>query len=145
MAYYGAPLLSKGKVLGVIEVLHREPFEPSAAWLERFEMLTAQAAIAVDNAQLFSELERRNLELGLAYDETIEGWAGALDLRDKETEGHSRRVTEMAVELCRQLGIPPEQLVHARRGALLHDIGKMGMRTRSCSNRESSPMRSGSR
>ncbi|WP_161883475.1 PAS domain S-box protein [Deinococcus alpinitundrae] len=128
MAYYGAPLLSKGKVLGVIEVLHREPFHPSAAWLERFEMLTAQAAIAVDNAQLFAELEGKNLELRLAYDETIEGWAQALDLRDKETEGHSRRVTEMAVALCRQLGIPSEQLVHVRRGALLHDIGKMGIR-----------------
>ncbi|WP_161884269.1 HD domain-containing phosphohydrolase, partial [Deinococcus alpinitundrae] len=127
MAYYGVPLLSKGKVLGVIEVLHREPFEPSAAWLETFEMLTAQAAIAVDNAQLFAELEGKNLELRLAYDETIEGWAGALDLRDKETEGHSRRVTEMAVALCRQLGVVPEQLVHVRRGALLHDIGKMGI------------------
>ncbi|WP_161883889.1 PAS domain S-box protein [Deinococcus alpinitundrae] len=127
MAYYGAPLMSKGKVLGVIEVLHREPFEPSAAWLETFEMLTAQAAIAVDNAQLFTELERKNLELRLAYDETIEGWAHALDLRDKETEGHSRRVTEMAVALCRQLGVVPEQLVQVRRGALLHDIGKMGI------------------
>ncbi|WP_161884410.1 PAS domain S-box protein [Deinococcus alpinitundrae] len=128
MAYYGAPLMSKGKVVGVIEVLHRQPFEPSAAWLETFEMLTAQAAIAMDNAQLFSELERRNLELRLAYDETIEGWARALDLRDKETEGHSQRVTKMTVALCRRLGASPEQLVHVQRGALLHDIGKMGIR-----------------
>ncbi|WP_161883545.1 PAS domain S-box protein [Deinococcus alpinitundrae] len=127
MAYYGAPLVIKGEVLGVIEVLHREPFHQSAAWLETFEMLTAQAAIAVDNAQLFAELKHKNLELRLAYDETIEGWAQALDLRDKETEGHSRRVTGMAVALCRQLAIPLEQLVNVRRGALLHDIGKMGM------------------
>ena len=91
-------------------------------------MLAGQAAIAVDNAQLFAELERKNLELRLAYDETIEGWARALDLRDKETEGHSRRVTEMTVALCQQLGASPEQLVHVRRGALLHDIGKMGIR-----------------
>ncbi|WP_161884017.1 PAS domain S-box protein [Deinococcus alpinitundrae] len=128
MAYYGVPLISKGKVLGVIEVLHREPFHPSATWLSTFEMLTAQAAIAVDNAQLFAELERRNLELRLAYDETIEGWSRALDLRDHETEGHSRRVTEMTVNLCQRLAAPPEQLVHVRRGALLHDIGKMGIR-----------------
>ncbi|WP_407543157.1 HD domain-containing phosphohydrolase (plasmid) [Deinococcus radiomollis] len=127
-AYYGAPLIIKGQVLGVIEVLHREPFEPSAIWLETFEMLTAQAAIAVDNAQLFTELEGKNLELRLAYDETIEGWAHALDLRDHETEGHSRRVTERTVQLCRQLGIPSEKLVDVRRGALLHDIGKMGIR-----------------
>jgi len=126
-AYHAAPLIAKGKVMGVIEVLHREPFHPSAAWLETFEMLTAQAAIAVDNAQLFAELDHKNLELRLAYDETIEGWSQALDLRDKETEGHSRRVTEMAVALCRQLGVPSEQLVHVRRGALLHDIGKMGI------------------
>ena len=91
-------------------------------------MLCAQAAIAVDNAQLFAELERRNLELRLAYDETIEGWARALDLRDHETEGHSRRVTEMTVALCQQLGASAEQLVQVRRGALLHDIGKMGIR-----------------
>ena len=127
MAYYGAPIIIKGKVLGVIEVLHREPFEPSPAWLETFDVLNNQAAIAVDSSSLFTELERRNLELRLAYDETIEGWARALDLRDKETEGHSRRVTELTVALCERLGSPPEQLVHVRRGALLHDIGKMGI------------------
>ena len=126
-AYYGAPLLAKGRVLGVIEVFRRELFEPSALWLETLQTLTAQAAIAVDNAQLFTELERKNLELRLAYDETIEGWARALDLRDKETEGHSRRVTEMTVALCQQLGTTSEQLVQVRRGALLHDIGKVGI------------------
>jgi putative nucleotidyltransferase with HDIG domain len=127
MAYCAAPIIAKGKVLGVIEVLNRNPFEPSPAWLETFDVFNNQAAIAVDNNLLFSELERRNLELRLAYDETIEGWAKALDLRDKETEGHSRRVTEMTVRLCRQLGLSSEQLVQVRRGALLHDIGKMGV------------------
>ncbi|ULH17039.1 PAS domain S-box protein (plasmid) [Deinococcus sp. KNUC1210] len=127
MAYYGVPLMAKGTVLGVIEVLHREPFEPSATWLETFDMLGAQAAIAIDNARLFAALERRNQDLRLAYDETIEGWARALDLRDKETEGHSRRVTELTVQLCRCLGVAPETLVDVRRGALLHDIGKMGI------------------
>ncbi len=127
MAYYGAPIIIKGKVMGVIEVLHREPFEPSPTWLETFDNFDNQAAIAVYSSSLFTELERRNLELRLAYDETIEGWARALDLRDKETEGHSRRVTELTVALCQRLGLPHEQLVHVRRGALLHDIGKMGI------------------
>ena len=125
--YYAAPLIAKGRVLGVIEVLRQRRFEPSAAWLETVDTLVGQAAIAVENAQLLKELEQRNVELRLAYDETIEGWARALDLRDKETEGHSRRVTEMTLELCHALGFPPEELVNVRRGALLHDIGKMGI------------------
>jgi HD-GYP domain-containing protein (c-di-GMP phosphodiesterase class II) len=62
-----------------------------------------------------------------AYDATIEGWARALELRDMETEGHSRRVVDTTIELARQLGIEESQLVHVRQGALLHDIGKMGV------------------
>ncbi|THF84351.1 PAS domain S-box protein [Deinococcus sp. KSM4-11] len=127
-SYYAAPLIARGQVLGVIEVLHQRTFVPSSQWLETIEALIGQAAIAVENALLFQELEHRNMELRLAYDETIEGWARALDLRDKETEGHSRRVTELTVELCQHLGLPPEQIVQVRRGALLHDIGKMGIR-----------------
>jgi len=126
-AYAALPLVAKGKVQGVMEVLRQQAFESSSDWLETLQTLAGQAAIAVDNAQLFIELERGNLELGLAYQETIEGWARALDLRDKETEGHSRRVTELTVRLCRQLGVPAAELVHVQRGALLHDIGKMGI------------------
>ena len=66
-------------------------------------------------------------ELLHAYDATIEGWSRALDLRDHETEGHSRRVTEMTLRLARAVGLPEAELVHIRRGALLHDIGKMGV------------------
>lgn len=127
MTYFAMPIIAKGKVLGVLEVLHRQPFEPSSGWLEVFEMLISQAAIAVSNDGLFRDLEQTSLELRSAYEETIEGWAMALDLRDHETEGHSRRVTEMTVTLCQQLGISAEKLVDVRRGALLHDIGKMGV------------------
>ena len=73
------------------------------------------------------QLTRMNSELLTAYDKTIEGWSQALDLRDKETEGHTQRVTETAVELARYTGMGEEQLVHVRRGALLHDIGKLGI------------------
>lgn len=66
-------------------------------------------------------------ELRAAYDSTIEGWSRALDLRDKETEGHSIRVTEHIVRLAAELGMSEEELSHVRRGALLHDIGKMGI------------------
>ncbi len=74
-----------------------------------------------------AHLRRSNTELRLAYDTTIEGWARALELRDKETEGHTRRVTDMTVRLARLVGVDDESLVHIRRGALLHDIGKMGV------------------
>lgn len=67
------------------------------------------------------------LELAAAYEATLEGWARALDLRDRETEGHSRRVTALALQLARKMGVSEEDCVHIRRGALLHDIGKMGI------------------
>jgi putative nucleotidyltransferase with HDIG domain len=62
-----------------------------------------------------------------AYDTTLEGWSAALDLRDKETEGHTQRVTRMTLKLAESMGFKQEQLVQVRRGALLHDIGKMGV------------------
>jgi PAS domain S-box-containing protein/putative nucleotidyltransferase with HDIG domain len=73
------------------------------------------------------ELQRANQDLRDAYDITIEGWVRALDLRDHETEGHTQRVTELTVRLARALGCSEEEIVHIRRGALLHDIGKMGI------------------
>jgi len=72
-------------------------------------------------------LKRANAELAQAYDTTLEGWSRALDLRDKETEGHSERVTELTLRLARLVGMSDSDLIHVRRGALLHDIGKMGV------------------
>ncbi|MBI3169551.1 MAG: response regulator, partial [Chloroflexi bacterium] len=76
--------------------------------------------------------ERQNLEaahqqLLLAYDKTIEGWSRAMDLRDKETEGHTQRVTQMTLKLAKLFSIQDEELKHIQRGALLHDIGKLGI------------------
>ena len=93
--------------------------------------------LSVANEQLRSELRRReqaeaeakrtNAELFEAYETTLEGWAAALDLRDKETEGHSQRVTELTLRMAREMGFADDELVHVRRGALLHDIGKLGV------------------
>lgn len=127
VTYYGVPLIVKGQVVGVLEVFHRKPFEADEDWLRFLEILAGQTAIAVDNAQLFQNLQRSNVDLMLAYDATIEGWSRALDLRDKETEGHTLRVTEMTERLARAMGISEAEIVHIRRGALLHDIGKMGV------------------
>lgn len=127
VSYFGVPLIAKGQVKGVLELFHRTPLHPDEEWLNYLDILAGQTAIAIDNASLFEGLQKANLELVLAYDVTLEGWAKALELRDKETQGHSERVTEMTIRLARQMGFDEESLVHVRRGALLHDIGKMGI------------------
>ncbi|MEX2540832.1 MAG: HD domain-containing phosphohydrolase [Trueperaceae bacterium] len=125
--YLAVPLVSKGKLQGVLEVFGRSELESAGDWLEFLEALALQTAIAIDNVMLFQGLERSASELALAYDATIEGWARALDLRDHETEGHSRRVTEITESLARHMGVAESDLAHIRRGALLHDIGKLGV------------------
>ena len=75
----------------------------------------------------FDSLKRSNLDLTLAYDTTLEGWSHALELRDNETKGHTLRVAEMTLKLARMAGMTRTELVHVRRGALLHDIGKMAV------------------
>jgi PAS domain S-box-containing protein len=127
VSFYGVPLQSKGLIKGVLEMYFRHPFKPGTDWLDFIHMLAGQAVIAIDNSRLFEELQHSNQELSLAYDTTLEGWGKALELRDKETEGHTRRVTELTLKLARQIGIPEAELTHIRRGVLLHDIGKMGV------------------
>ncbi len=126
-AYYAAPLIAKAQVKGVLEVFHRSALQPDEEWLNFLEALAGQAAIAIDNTTLFEGLQRSNVELVLAYQTTLEGWSRALDLRDKETEGHTLRVTEMTLRLARALAVSEAEIVHIERGALLHDIGKMGV------------------
>ena len=127
VTYHAIPLMAEGRVKGVLECFRRAAMEPDSEWLAFAAMLAEQAAIAIDNAALFEDLRRSNEELKVAYDSTIEGWARALDLRDRDTEGHSRRVTEMALAPARDMGLGEAELVHFRRGALLHDMGKLGV------------------
>lgn len=125
--YCSAPMMVKGKLVGVLEVFHRAEINYNDEWSNFMEVLAAQAATAVDNARLFSDLQRSNLDLRMAYDATIEGWSRAMDLRDKETEGHTQRVTHITVRMARAMGLRDDEVAQARRGALLHDIGKMGV------------------
>jgi len=127
VAYFGMPLVAKGLVRGVLEVFHRTPLAPDGEWMDFLDTLAEQAAIAVDNSGLFAQLQRSNTDLELAYDTTLEGWSRALDLRDKETEGHTQRVTDVTERLARAMGLGEADLVQMRRGSLLHDIGKMGI------------------
>jgi len=127
MSYYAVPLVTKGEVKGVLEIFHRSRLNPDQEWLDFLETLGGQTAIAVENSMLFEDLQRSNFELVMAYDATIEGWSRALDLRDRETEGHTQRVTNMTLRLARKMGLSEERLTLIKRGALLHDIGKMGI------------------
>jgi len=127
VSYFAVPLVAKSQAKGVLEVFHRSRLERNPEWLDFLEALASQAAIVIENASLFSDLQRSNIELNLAYDSTLEGWSRALDLRDRETEGHSQRVAEITLRLARAMSVDEPDLVHIRRGALLHDIGKLGI------------------
>jgi PAS domain S-box-containing protein/putative nucleotidyltransferase with HDIG domain len=127
ITYYSVPLLARGMVKGVLEIYQRSHFEPDIEWPNFLQSLAGQTAIAIDNAEMFGELQRTNMDLLLAYESTLDGWSHALELRDQETEGHTRRVTEMTVRLADLMGFDMDALTHIRRGALLHDIGKMGV------------------
>ena len=127
VTYFGVPLIAKGQVKGILETYYRHRENPDRDWLGFLETLAGQTAIAIDNSLLFEELQQTNLDLSAAYDATIEGWSKALDMRDRETEGHTLRVTQMTLQLAEEIGISVNDMIHIRRGSLLHDIGKMGV------------------
>jgi HD-GYP domain-containing protein (c-di-GMP phosphodiesterase class II) len=127
VAYHAIPLIAKGQIQGVLEVFRRTPMQVDQDWFSFFEMLAGQTAIAIDNGRLFVNLQQSNLELTLAYDATIQGWSQALELRDEDTEGHTLRVTDLTLRLIQAMGIEEVEIEHARRGSLLHDIGKIAI------------------
>jgi putative nucleotidyltransferase with HDIG domain len=130
-----APLKLKEKIIGVLYVdnrVHTGVFQQSD--LSLITAFADQAAVAIHNAELFEDLkktnfqlEAANIELGIAYEATLRGWVRALDVRDKETEGHTQRVTVLTQRLAQKMGMDRDQLEHITRGALLHDIGKMAI------------------
>ncbi|MBI4307856.1 MAG: PAS domain-containing protein [Chloroflexi bacterium] len=127
VTYVGVPLVSKGRILGVLETYHRIPFEPDEEWMRFLDALAIQTAVAIDEATLYNDLHRANVDLTLAYDTTLAGWARALELRDYETAGHSRRVCEMSERVAKAMGLSDTEIAHAHRGTLLHDIGKLAI------------------
>jgi PAS domain S-box-containing protein len=127
VSFVGIPLIAKGKTCGIMEILSRSEACWDHEWLQLADDLAGRATVALDSATLFADLQEANDELVRAYDATLEGWVRALDLRDHETEGHTQRVTQMTVQLAEHMGLPSSDLPHLRRGALLHDIGKIGI------------------
>lgn len=123
-----APLKVKDELIGVLYVDNRA--QTGIFTNDELDLISTfanQAAVAIDNARLFESLQASNEELQEAYHATLEGWVRALDLRDKETEGHTKRVTALTETLARRMGVGEDALVHIQRGALLHDIGKMAI------------------
>ncbi len=125
--FYAVPLISKGKVKGVLEVFEREHLHHDRGWVDFLNSVAGQAAIAIDSVSLFNDLQRSNADLSLAYESTLEGWSAALDLRDRATEGHTQRVAKLTEQVAISMGITGNELLNIRRGALLHDIGKVGV------------------
>ncbi|MBT3316113.1 MAG: GAF domain-containing protein [Anaerolineae bacterium] len=121
------PLINKKEIIGVINIETIKLNAYSEIDLRVLETVASQIAIAIDNANLYANLEKSHTALSLAYDNTLKGWARALELRDVEIKGHSNRVTDTTLRLARIMGIKGDDLEHVRRGALLHDIGKMGI------------------
>jgi PAS domain S-box-containing protein len=119
------PLLARGQVKGVLQFFRCQPSCSDSDWQSFLQSLAVQTAIAIDNVDMFEDLKRSNRELSKAYDETIKGWAQALEIRDKETRGHCDRVTRLAEKLARFLRMDESALIHFRHGVMLHDIGKL--------------------
>lgn len=126
-AYLGLPLITQGEVRGVLEVFTRQPASVDSEWVSFMQSIAQQFAIAVDNNQLLQNLLQSNQDLVQAYNATIAGWSQAMDLRDRETEGHTERVTQMTLRIAAALGLGDDKREHIIRGALLHDIGKLGV------------------
>jgi HD-GYP domain-containing protein (c-di-GMP phosphodiesterase class II) len=125
--YLGLPLISKGEVLGVLEIMRRVPRDFDQDWLDFVEALAGQVAIAINNAEMYEKLQRTYDEVIKALDDTLDGWSRALDSRNLANSGHSQRVVWWTLALGRALGVPDNELIHLRRGARLHDIGKLAL------------------
>lgn len=112
---------------GAIAAVNRDVRAWSNGEISALRVLADALGASIERSELHAALKRSNSELVEAYNRTLEGWALALELRDRGTAGHTRRTTEMTVRLAEAMGIEGEALTHIHRGALLHDIGKMGV------------------
>lgn len=125
--YLALPLIGHNDLTGLIEVFWRKP-QTTQTWHREFlERIAEQIAFAIQRAGILKDIRHRNEELQTKYNAMIEGLSRALELRDIETEGHTRRVSQLAMRLVEHMHIPPDEWDSIRQGALLHDIGKLGI------------------
>jgi len=121
------PLLARGSLLGVLAVFTRRPWDLLGEDEAFLEALVGQSALALDSLRVLRDLQKSQRELEAAYELTLWGWAKAVELRDQETAGHTERVTALTLRLAEALGVPEEDLDDLRRGAILHDVGKIAI------------------
>jgi HD-GYP domain-containing protein (c-di-GMP phosphodiesterase class II) len=122
------PIPGRERVAGIVMLVRfaaQGPFKP--AQLQMVEEMVALAAMAVEQATLFDKVRSYAEEVEAGYDSTLKVLTAALDTKDSVSHGHSERVARLTVKLAREVGVPNEQLVDIERGALLHDIGKIGV------------------
>jgi PAS domain S-box-containing protein len=127
LSQHGAPIIVGGKMKGALEVWFRRDFKPGSEWFVLFDAIANQVGMALDYNTLYIDLQKAYMDLETSYEATIEGWSAAMDLRDEETEGHSRRVTTLSLSLAAKLGLQEAEIAQVRRGAYLHDVGKIGI------------------
>lgn len=121
------PIRSHGIIIGALAVYADEPHAFDAEDKGLLDQISDDVSFSIDTIEADAKRQQAEADLVKAYDTTLEGWAKALELKDDETIGHSRRVIEKTVMLAQALGFQEDELVHIRRGAILHDIGKMGI------------------
>jgi HD-GYP domain-containing protein (c-di-GMP phosphodiesterase class II) len=126
-AHTTIPLINHSDMLGILEVFWRETQNVDTWKLEILQMVGESVAFAMGHSTAMEDLKRRNEEFASTYTATIAGLSRALELRDLETEGHTRRVSALTVRLAEHMQIPPDQRASIQQGALLHDIGKLGI------------------
>src|SRR6202035_2133054 len=114
VAAWAIPITVRGKRGALLELCHRSALSPPPAWFQFADMLAEQAAIAIGSSRLVAELERANQELESSYERTLEGWVRAVDLRDRETKGHTERVTRRTEKLAQRMGFAGERLAQIR-------------------------------
>jgi response regulator RpfG family c-di-GMP phosphodiesterase len=125
--YYVVPLVAKGEVMGVLELFHREALTPDIEWTNFLETLAGQAAIAIHNTERLDNLELSKTELDVAYAATLEAWVHAQNLREGTPVDHTSTIVDLTLNLVRAMDISQNKLTHIARGAMLHDIGNMGI------------------
>lgn len=125
--YYAAPIIAKGKILGILEVFSGDSVHTDQDWYDYLETLAGQASLAIDNLTLFESIQATNHQLRITYDHTIEAWSRSIDLHCGEPEGSSIMLAELTIAIATRMEITGKELIDLRRAALLHDIGEANL------------------
>jgi len=127
-ALASVPMRIRGRVIGVAAAVRHPTIKAfSPAEVAPLQELADQAAMAIEQASLFAKVRSYASDLEISYDTTLRALMAALDTKDAATEGHSERVSRLTVAAAREMGVPEERMLDIERGALLHDVGKIGV------------------